>query len=90
MMLMALAKDGKNDDSLTSLLPLMMMNQQGGAVAGNPMMFELLAGKDGLSTKDMLMMRMIGGNSPFGNMFSAAQAPAQADPEKEQGDDIED
>ena len=94
MMLMALAKDGKNDDSLASLLPLMMMNQQGGAVAGNPMMFALLAGKDGLSTKDMLMMSMMGGNSPFGNMFGVAQAPAQApaqaDPEKEQGDDIED
>lgn len=94
MMLMALAKDGKKDDSLASLLPLMMMNQQGGAVAGNPMMFALLAGKDGLSTKDMLMMSMMGGNSPFGNMFGAAQAPAQApaqaDPEKEQGDDIED
>ena len=37
MMLMALAKDGKKDDSLASLLPLMMMNQQGGAVACNPM-----------------------------------------------------
>ena len=90
MMLMALAKDGKNDDSLASLLPLMMMNQQGGAVAGNPMMFALLASKEDLSTKDMLMMSMMGGNSPFCNMFSAAQAPAQADPEKEQGDDIED
>lgn len=94
MMLLALAKDGKKDDSMASLLPLMMMNQQGGAVAGNPMMFALLAGKDGLSTKDMLMMSMMRGNSPFGNMFGTAQAPAQApaqaDPEKEQGDDIED
>lgn len=94
MMLMALAKDGKKDDSLASLLPLMMMNQQGGAVAGNPMMFALLAGKDGLSTKDMLIMSMMGGNSPFGNMFGAAQAPAkspaQAAPEKETEEDIED
>lgn len=87
MMLMALAKDGKKDDSLASLLPLMMMNQQGGAVAGNPMMFALLAGKDGLSTKDMLMMSMMGGNNPFGNMFGAAQAPAA--PEKDP-EDIED
>ena len=96
MMLMALAKDGKKNDSLASLLPLMMMNQQGGAVAGNPMMFALLAGKDGLSTKDMLMMSMMGGNSPFGNMFGAApaqapaQTPAQADPEKEIEENIED
>lgn len=95
MMLMALAKDGKKDDSLASLLPLMMMNQQGGAVAGNPMMFALLAGKDGLSTKDMLMMSMMGGNSPFGNMFGATKAanqdaPEKDAPEKEQGDDIED
>lgn len=91
MMLMALAKDGKKDDSLASLLPLMMMNQQGGAVAGNPMMFALLAGKDGLSTKDMLMMSMMGVNSPFGNMFGAAQvAPAQVAPEKDPEEDIED
>ena len=86
MMLLALAD--KKDDSLSSMLPLMMMNQQGGAVAGNPMMFALLAGKDGLSTKDMLMMSMIGGNNPFGNMFGT---PAQAaTPEKEAEEDIED
>ena len=83
MMLMALAD--KKDDSLSSMLPLMMMNQQGGAVAGNPMMFALLAGKDGLSTKDMLMMSMMGGNNPFGNMFGT---PVQAAPEAEE--EIED
>ena len=76
MMLMALAKGGKKDDSLASLLPLMIMNQRGGAVAGNPMAFALLAGKDGLSTRDMLMMGMMGSNNPFGNMFSAPTAPA--------------
>ena len=86
MMLLALAD--KKDDSLSSMLPLMMMNQQGGAVAGNPMMFALLAGKDGLSTKDMLMMSMMGGNNPFGNMFGT---PVQAaTPEKEAEEDIED
>ena len=86
MMLLALAD--KKDDSLSSMLPLMMMNQQGGAVAGNSMMFALLAGKDGLSTKDMLMMSMMGGNNPFGNMFGT---PAQAvTPEKEAEEDIED
>lgn len=84
MMLLALAD--KKDDSLSSMLPLMMMNQQGGAVAGNPMMFALLAGKDGLSTKEMLMMSMMGGNNPFGNMFGA-QAVA---PEKETEEEIED
>ena len=86
MMLMALAKDGKDDNSLTSLLPLMMMNQQGGAIAGNPMMFALLAGKDNVSIKDMLLMSMMGGNNPFGNMFGTAQAA----PEKEKEEDIED
>lgn len=86
MMLLALAD--KKDDSLSSMIPLMMMNQQGGAVAGNPMMFALLAGKDGLSTKDMLMMSMMGGNNPFGNMFGT---PVQATtPEKEAEEDIED
>ena len=86
MMLLALAD--KKDDSLSSMLPLMMMNQQGGAVAGNSMMFALLAGKDGLSTKDMLMMSMMGGNNPFGNMFGT---PVQATtPEKEAEEDIED
>jgi hypothetical protein len=89
MMLMALAD--KKDDSLASLLPLMMMNQQGGAVAGNPMMFALLAGKDGLSIKDMLMMSMMRGNNPFGNMFGTVQAPIQVAPEKESTEkDIED
>lgn len=91
MMLMALAKNNKKGDSLASLLPFMMMKQQGGVVAGNPMMFALLAGKDGLSTKDMLMMSMMGGNNPFGNMFSTVQAPIQAAPEKEPTEeDIED
>lgn len=90
MMLMALAKDDKKGDSLTSLLPFMMMTQQGGTVTGNPMMFALLAGKDGLSTKDMLMMSMMGGNNPFGNMFGAAQAPAPAAPEKDPEENIED
>lgn len=84
MMLMALAD--KKDDSLSSMLPLMMMNQQGGSIAGNPMMFALLAGKDGLSTKDMLMMSMMGGNNPFGNMFGT---PVQAS-EKEVEEEIED
>lgn len=74
MMLMALAKDGKKDDSLASLLPLMMMNQNGGAVAGNPMMFALFAGKDKVSIKDMLMMSMVGGNNPFNTMFSIPQS----------------
>ena len=86
MILMALAD--KKDDSLSSMLPLMMMNQQGGVVAGNPMMFALLTGKDGLSTKDMLMMSMMGGNNPFGNMFGT---PVQAAPEKDQvEEEIED
>ena len=79
MMLMALAKDGKKDDSLVSLFPFMMMNQQGGAVVGNPMMFALLAGKGGLSTKDMLMMSMMGDNNPFCNMFGRVAKASEKD-----------
>jgi hypothetical protein len=80
MMLLALSKDSK----MSSLLPFMMMNQNGGALAGNPMMLALLAGGDGeLSTKDMLMMSMMGGNNPFGNMFATPQpvVPEVADEE---------
>ncbi len=74
MMLLALSKDSK----MSSLLPLMMMGQNGGALSANPMMLALLAGGDSdFSTKDMLMMSMMGGNNMFANMFAAPQ-PVQA------------
>lgn len=66
MMLLALSdKDDKN-----SLLPLMMMSQNSGAVGMNPMMLMALSGKGDFDIKDMLMMSAFSGNSnPFGNMF---------------------
>lgn len=76
MMLLALNED-KND----SLLPLMMMSQQGGALGTNPMLMYALASKDGGgdSMKDLLLMSALSGNNTFGNLFAA---PAVAAVEK--------
>lgn len=65
MMLLALSKKKDN-----SLLPFMMMSQQGGMMNGNPMMFAMLAGKNNASIKDILMMSMASGNNMFKNMFN--------------------
>lgn len=71
MLLMALSD--KNDKD--SILPLLMMSQQGGAVGMNPMLLMMLAGKDGDSSmKDMLLMSALGGGNPFGGLFGAPQA----------------
>lgn len=78
MLLMALSD--KNDKD--SILPLLMMSQQGGAVGMNPMLLMMLAGKDGDSSmKDMLLMSALGGGNALGGMFGAQcacnhQAPA--------------
>ena len=80
MLLLALSdKEDKN-----SLLPLMMMNQNGGAVGMNPMMLMMLSGKEGdFDVKDMLMMSAFSGNAnPFGNLFGNQPAKvAPAEPE---------
>lgn len=76
MLLLALSdKEDKN-----SLLPLLMMNQNGGAVGMNPMMLMMLSGKGGdFDVKDMLMMSAFSGNAnPFGNLFN--NQPAKAAP----------
>lgn len=76
MLLMALSD--KNDKD--SILPLLMMSQQGGAVGPNPMLLMALAGKDGDSSlKDILLMSALGGGNAFGNLFggcACAAAPA--------------
>lgn len=78
MLLLALSdKEDKN-----ALLPLLMMNQNGGAVGMNPMMLMMLSGKGGdFDVKDMLMMSAFSGNAnPFGNLFGnqlAKAAPAE-------------
>lgn len=80
MLLLALSdKEDKN-----SLLPLMMMNQNGGAVGMNPMMLMMLSGKgNDFDVKDMLMMSAFSGNAnPFGNLFGNQPAKvAPAEPE---------
>lgn len=75
--MLLLAMSDKSDSN--SLLPLLMMNQQGGALAANPMMLALLAGGDkGVDFKDLLLYSSLGGQNPFGGLFgapAAAQAP---------------
>ena len=70
MLLMALSD--KNDKD--SILPLLMMSQQGGMVGMNPMLLMMLAGKDSDSSmKDMMLMSALSGNNNlFGNMFGTA------------------
>lgn len=72
MLLMALS--GKEDND--SLLPLLMMSQQGGNVGMNPMLLMMMADKgEGSSMKDMLLMSALGGGNLFGgNLFGAAPA----------------
>lgn len=79
MLLMALSDRNDKD----SLLPLLMMSQQGGTVGMNPMLLMMLAGKDGDSSmKDMLLMSALGGGNVFGGLFGAPQvAPAPQAPQ---------
>lgn len=74
MMFMMLAKDGGSDN----LLPLMMMNQQNGSLATNPMLMALAMGDGGFDSKTLLMTSMMGGSTPFGNLFNAAPAKKEA------------
>lgn len=75
MMLMS-SKDNKKMDSI---LPLLLMTQNGGNIAGNPMLpLALLAGdKDGkgLDIKDIFMMSALGGGNLFGGAAAAPAAP---------------
>lgn len=82
VMLMALSGDKKGD----SLLPLLMLGQNGGTIAQNPMMLALLAGKDeSFDLKDIMMYSMLGGQNPFANLFN----PVVAEPVKEQAHVVE-
>lgn len=75
MMLLAMSEDKGSKDSL---LPFLMMSQQGGNLGMNPMMAYALLGKEGgeSSIKDIMMMSMMAGGNGFGNLFGAPQAPA--------------
>lgn len=82
MLLMALS--GKEDKD--SLLPLLMMSQQGGNVGMNPMLLMMMADKgEGSSMKDMLLMSALGGGNLFGgNLFGTPVTPeAPVAPEAE-------
>lgn len=82
VMLMALSGDKKGD----SLLPLLMLGQNGGTIAQNPMMLALLAGKDeSFDLKDIMMYSMLSGQNPFANLFN----PVVAEPVKEQAPVVE-
>lgn len=73
-------EEGKSFDSL---LPILMMSQQGGAVGMNPMMAMMLAkgGEGDDSLKDLLMMSAFSGNNLLGNMFGGAfGTPAPGNP----------
>lgn len=77
MMLMMMS----DKDDKKSLLPLLMMNQNKGALNINPMMLMMLSDKGGdSSVKDILMMSALGGNNMFGNMFGGQLAPQPAKP----------
>ena len=69
MLLLALS----NKDDKDSLLPLLMMNQNGGALGMNPMMLMLLSG-DEMSMKDVLLASMISGNNIFGESAKKAES----------------
>ena len=69
MMLMMLSKD----NSFDSILPFMLMQQQGGAIQANPMLALALM-KDGGDFKDLLMYSAFSGQNFLGNLF---QAPVQ-------------
>ena len=75
MMLLAMSEDKGSKDSL---LPFLMMSQQGGNLGMNPMMAYALLGKEGgeSSIKDIMMMSMMAGGNGFGNLFGAPKAPA--------------
>lgn len=77
--LILLAMSDKNDKD--SLLPLLMMSQQGSAVGMNPVMLMALAGKgEGSSMKDMLLMSALGGGNLFGGLLGGAPQAAPVAP----------
>lgn len=71
MMMMLLADKGED-----SILPFLLMNQQGGQMNMNPMMMMLLAGKDNDSSlKDLLLFSAMSGQ----NLFAAPQQVNKAE-----------
>lgn len=66
--MLLLALSDKSDED--SLLPLLMMNQNGGSLGINPMMLMMLANKgERTSMKDLLLLSAMNGGNIFGSMF---------------------
>lgn len=77
MLLMALAGKGDSD----SLLPLLMMQQNGGQIMSNPMMMYMLMGKDKGNLSDLMMMSALtGGANPFARLFNSVTPNTQGVP----------
>lgn len=77
LMFMALSKDKKND----SILPFLLMSQNGSALTANPMMLAMLAGDSDFDFKDLLMYSAMSGQNVLGNLFGAPVAPTASIPD---------
>lgn len=78
LMLMAMSGENKKMDSL---LPFFLMNQNGGALQGNPMLMMALADGGDFDFKDLLMYSALsGGQNPFGGLFGSAAPVAPVAP----------
>ena len=71
MVLLALSQDKKQD----SLLPLLLMSQNGGALGTNPMLMYAMMGDGEMDMKSLFMMSALsGGANPFANLFGQPAA----------------
>lgn len=81
MLLLAMGQDDKKD----SMLPLLLMSQNGGALGTNPMLMYALMGDGEMDMKSLfLMSALTGNNNPFNNLFTqpAADAAPAVEPVK--------
>ena len=79
MLLLAMSESGEGKKD--SILPFLMMSQQGGSIGTNPMLAYALFGKESSDIKDvMLMSMMMGGNA--GGLFGMNNTPAPSVPVK--------
>lgn len=75
MLLLAMSQDDKKD----SMLPLLLMSQNGGALGANPMLMYAMMGDGEMDMKSLFMMSALtGNNNLFGNLF--AQPAPVAEP----------
>lgn len=72
--MLLLAMSGKGDSD--SMLPLLLMSQQNGAVAANPLLMAAMLGGEKGDLKDLFLYSSLSGQNILGNLFGAAQ-PSQ-------------